>query len=84
MIVAKNDLVNHMKLEECTEHKNGQWNKLMLEINGKRLAMLTVHIIVDTNTKSVNSCKAQYERKCGKIKIAKDFRDETLKELKMK
>jgi len=54
----------------------------MLESNGKRLAIITLHIIVDANTASVNSCKAQCERKCGKIKRAKEIRAEMLKELK--
>ena len=35
-----------------------------------------------TNTKSVNSCKAQHERKWGKIKRVKDIRAEILQELK--
>ena len=38
--------------------------------------------MVDANTTSVNSCKAQWERKCGKIKRAKEIRKELLKDLK--
>ena len=54
----------------------------MLESNWKRLAITTVYRIVDTNTTSVNSCKAQHESKCGKIKRAKEIRKELLKNLK--
>ena len=54
----------------------------MLESNGKRLATITVQRIVAANKKSVNSCKAQHEKKCGKIKEAKDIRAEMLQELK--
>ena len=43
----------------------------MLEGNGKWLAMITVHKIVDANTKSVNSTKNQHKRKIGKVKRAK-------------
>ena len=82
MTAIWNDVVNYIKIEECTENKNGWWNTVMLESNGKRLAIITLHRIVDANTASVNSCKAQYERKCGKIKRAKEIRAEMLKELK--
>ena len=57
-----------MKLEECTENKHGWWNIVLLESNGKRLVIITPYIIVDANVKSLNSCKSQYEKKCGKIK----------------
>ena len=40
-----------------------------------------MHRIVDANTKSANSCKAQHERKCGKIKRAKEIRKELLNDL---
>ena len=82
MTAIWNDVVNCIKIEECTENKNGWWNTVMLESNGKRLAIITLYRIVDANTASVNSCKAQYERKCGKIKRAKEIRAEMLKELK--
>ena len=77
-----NDAVNHIKLEECTENKHEWWNTVMLESNGKRLSMITVHRIVDSNTKIANSCKDQCERKCGKIKRVKEMREEMLKDLK--
>ena len=51
----------------------------MLESTGKRLTIITVHRIVDTNKTSVNSCKTQHERKIGKIKRAKDVRAESFK-----
>ena len=54
----------------------------MLESNGKQLAIITLCRIVDANVKSTNSCKAQRERKHGKIKRAKDIRTEMLQELK--
>ena len=50
----------------------------MLEVNCKQLAIITVYRIVDTNTKSVDSTKVQYERKTGKVKREK----ETLTKLK--
>ena len=54
----------------------------MLESTGKRLAIITVHRIVYDNSNSFNSCKAQYGRKCGKIKREKDIRDKMMNELK--
>ena len=63
MIAAWQDVVNFMKLEECAENNNGWWNTAMLEINRKRLAIITVDRIVDANAKSINSCKVQHERK---------------------
>ena len=77
-----NDVANCTKKEEHTENKNGQWNTAMLESSGKLLAIITVCRIIDGNTTSVNSCKAQNERKCGKIKRAKEIRKELLKNLK--
>ena len=41
-----------------------------------------MHRIVDANTKITNSCKAQHERKCGKVKREKCIRVEMLQELK--
>ena len=82
MIVAWNDMLNHMKLEEFTENDNRWWNAAMFERNGKRLSIMTVCRIVDPNAKSVNSCKFQHKRKFGKIKRAKDIRDEMSKQLK--
>ena len=82
MIASWNDVTNHMNLEECTENNNGQWNEVMLESNGKRCPVMTMCSTVDNNSKCVNSCKAQRERKCSKIKREKDIRDEILKEPK--
>ena len=52
---------------------------MILERRCKQLATKIVHRIVDSNTTSMNSCKAQHERKCGKIKRAKDIRQESKK-----
>ena len=41
-----------------------------------------MHIIVEASTKSVNSHKNQYERKCRKLKRAKCIRAYILRELK--
>ena len=41
-----------------------------------------MHRIVDSKTKSVNSCEAQYERKYGKIKRVNDIRAEFFQDLK--
>ena len=76
-----NDAKNCAKIEECMENKNGWWNTIMLESNWKGLAIITVYRIVDTNTTSINQCKAQHERKCGKIKRAKEIRKELLNDL---
>ena len=84
MTALWNDVVDHIKVEECAENKHGQCNIVMLESKGKILATIIVHRTVDANTTSVDSCKAQCERKCGKIKRAKEVRKEVLKELKMK
>ena len=46
----------------------------MLEGNSKRLAIVMVYKIVDANAKSVNSTKAQWERKIEKVKRAKEIR----------
>ena len=54
MTAIWNDAVNYTKLEECTENKNGWWNTVILESNGKILAIITAYRIVDANTTSVN------------------------------
>ena len=43
----------------------------MLAGGGKILATLSVRRMAEANTKSPNSCKAQHEQKCKKIKRAK-------------
>ena len=55
MTAVWNDMVNYAKLEECTENNNGCCNEVMLESNGKILAIITLFRIVDANTKSVSS-----------------------------
>ena len=67
-----------MKAEESEENKNA----LILENRGKRLAIITVRGILDSNTKSINSCKAQCKRKRGKLKRAKYIRKEIFQELR--
>ena len=51
----------------------------MMEIHRTRLAIITACRIVDANTQSLNSYEDRHERKRGKIKRAKDVRDEMLK-----
>ena len=77
-----NDVINHAKVDQCIENEEGWWNRVVLEDNGKRLVAITVCRIVDANTKSVNSTKAQHERKTGKVKRAKEIRKEMLTKLK--
>ena len=77
-----NDATNHMKLEERAEKNYGLWRTAIIESRRKRLAIMTMRRIIDTSNKSVNSCKAQHERKSGKVKRAKDIRTEMLQELK--
>ena len=48
----------------------------------EKLATTKVFRIVDANTKSVNSCEAQFERTRRKIKRAKHIRLEVLQGLK--
>ena len=76
------DVINHTKLEECTENKHWWLIAIMLESNGNRLSAITMCVIVDTNTTSVNSYKYQYERKLEKIKRVKEIRADMLQELK--
>ena len=52
-----NNVINHMKVEESVENKNGWWNAVILESIGERLEIITVHRTVDSNTKSINSFK---------------------------
>ena len=72
-----NDVVNYAKVDQCVKNEHGWWNGVVLEGNSKILAIITVYRIVDANTKSVNSTKAQCERKTGKVKRAKETRKET-------
>ena len=47
-----------MKLDECNWDEHGWWNIVIIERNTERLAMMTVHAIVDAITKGSNSSKA--------------------------
>ena len=50
-----NDVMNRTNLEECTENKHEWWNIVMFESNRKRLSIITLCRIVDTNAKTINS-----------------------------
>ena len=69
------DVRNYVKLEERHEHHHGWWNTMVLEGNKKRIAIITMHRLVDNDTKSINSSKAQYDRKVGKVTRAKVIRE---------
>ena len=71
MTAIWNDVVNHTKKEECTTKTDGGTQQC-LKVTGKILATTTVHRTVDADTACVNSCKAQHERKYGKIKRVKE------------
>ena len=64
-----------MTLYECVENENRWWNIVMLERNGKRLAIVNVCRIVDAKTRSANSSKVHHERKYGKVKRTKEVRE---------
>ena len=70
-----NNVVNYAKVDQCVENENGWCNRVVLGGNGKRLAIITAYRIVDANTKSINSAKAQLERETGKVKRAKEIRN---------
>ena len=82
MTALWNDATNCVKSQERTDQNHGWYRTIALEEGGKRLAIITAHLIVDTNTKIVNSCKSQCEWNCMKVKKAKDVRAEIFRELK--
>ena len=74
MTAIWNDVSNHAKSNDSVENKHRWQIVVILERRGKISATISLRGIANVNTKSVNYCKAQHERKCGKIRSAKDIK----------
>ena len=55
---------------------------MVLTGNKKSFLIIGAHRLVDSTNKGTSMWKAQFERDCGKVKDAKYFREELIKQLK--
>ena len=74
-------IANYVDRECMFEQKHGWWNSVMLKGNRKTIALITTCRLVDSETRGVNSSKAQCERAIGNVKRARHIRAEQLREL---
>ena len=67
---------------ECThEQSNGSWNAVMLTGRINKVALITVHRMVDSQASGINSSKVQRQRSIGQVESAKKIRNRQSKEL---
>ena len=78
------DTGNYTRPSEFHEHEHGWWNTMTLKGRSQTLEITTLHGITDGDKSSVNSSKAQYDRKEGKVTRAREIRDKILVELTKK
>ena len=50
-----NDATNCMKLQESADSQDRWWNEITLAGGGKRSLIVIAHVIVNANTKGINS-----------------------------
>ena len=58
------------------------YDAIMMQGKRKSMLLMLVNCLVDSNTSSVNTHKDQHERKIGKVKRSRIFRDEFTRELR--